>query len=246
MLRLRRALPSLTRAVASAAALSAAVAGAVGCDTAKSPTPTTAAPPPTGLPPLEGGKAPAAAPGDRPQHAAGGALPSGHPPVGGQGAAMGGMGTGAGAGAGGAANPHAGMPGMGGGMGAHAMEGTTPGNIPFDPKSVIAGELRLDAKLKDKVKAGDAIFLVARSGDKPTGPILAVKKLTAGDKWPLAFSIDGRDAMMPGTQMAGKVTLSVRVDKDGDAITKNPGDVTGMATTTPPNEKLVVNLDTVL
>ena len=52
--------------------------------------------------------------------------------------------------------------------------------------------------------------------------------------------------MMAGTQLAGKVSVNFRVDKDGDAITKNPGDVTGTATATPPVDKLVVTLDTVL
>jgi hypothetical protein len=223
MPRLRRALP-----VARVVVFGAAIAGAVGCDTAKSPSTTntvnTGAPPPTGLPPLEGAKGAAATPTDRPEHASTGTLPAGHPPVGGAGGAGAAM-------------------GMGGGMGG-GMEGTTPGNIPFDPKSVIAGELRLDAKVKDKVKAGDTIFLVVRSVDKP-GPPLAVKKLVAGS-WPLAFTIDGRDAMVPGTQLAGKVSVNVRVDKDGDAITKNPGDVTGTASITPPADKVVVTLDTVL
>jgi hypothetical protein len=39
----------------------------------------------------------------------------------------------------------------------------------------------------------------------------------------------------------------VRVDKDGDATSKNPGDVTGVsAAIVPPVDKLVVTLDTVL
>jgi hypothetical protein len=216
MLRLRRALPLIAATIAFGA-----MAVGAGCDTNKNTKPATSAPPPTGLPPLEGaGKS--GPPTDRPEHTSTGALPAGHPTVGG--------------------SPHGGM-GATGGMG--GMEGTTPANIPFDPKSVIAGELRVDAKVKDKVKAGDTIFLVVRSADKP-GPPLAVKKLTAPPSWPLAFSIDGRDAMMPGTQLAGKVTVNFRVDKDGDAITKNPGDVTGTASIVPPADKLVVTLDTVL
>src|SRR5437016_989929 len=64
----------------------------------------------------------------------------------------------------------------------------TPGDIAFDPKTVVSGVLRLDDKVKAKVKEGDAIFLVARQHDPAggKGPILAVKKLTAG-KWPAPF-----------------------------------------------------------
>jgi hypothetical protein len=123
-------------------------------------------------------------------------------------------------------------------------EPTTPGDIEFDPKSVVSGVLALDPKVKSKVAEGDTIYLVARSADQP-GPPLAVKKLTAS-KFPMAFVLDGRDAMMAGTKMSGKVTITARVDKDGDAMTKNPGDVTGTKTVSVPADKVILNLDTVL
>jgi hypothetical protein len=98
------------------------------------------------------------------------------------------------------------------------------------------------------VSPGDTFFLVARGaaeGGAP-GPVLAVKKLTAG-AWPLAFQLDSRDAMMAGTSLKGKVVVNVRVDKDGDAMTKNPGDVTGVTKPiSPPMQKVVVTLDTLL
>jgi len=147
-----------------------------------------------------------------------------------------------------AVNPRAGMnlpPGHPSVPGAGAEpEGTTPGDIQFDPRTVVSGVLQLDPKVKGKVAEGDVIYLVARSADQP-GPPLAVKRLVAG-KFPMAFELDGRDAMMAGTKLGGKVTLSARVDKDGDAMTKNPGDVTGQKTVELPAQKVVVNLDTVL
>jgi hypothetical protein len=124
----------------------------------------------------------------------------------------------------------------------------TPGNVDFDPKSVISGVLRLDDKLKSKVKEGDAIFLVVRQHDPSgaKGPILAVKKLNAS-KWPALFQLDNRDAMMAGTKLTGKVVVGVTVDKDGDAITKNPGDITGVSQPLDvPADKVVVDLDTLL
>jgi hypothetical protein len=124
----------------------------------------------------------------------------------------------------------------------------TPGDVEFDPKTVISGVLRLDDKVKAKVKEGDAIFLTVRQHDPSgaKGPILAVKKLTAA-KFPAPFQLDNRDAMMAGTKLGGKVVVYVTIDKDGDAITKNPGDVTG--TSRPldlPSQKVVVTLDTLL
>jgi cytochrome c-type biogenesis protein CcmH len=131
-----------------------------------------------------------------------------------------------------------GHPAMGG------DEAATPGDIPFDPKTVIAGSLKLDDKVKAKVQSGDVIFLVARAA--AGGPPLAVKRMVAG-AWPLAFTLDSRDAMMAGTAMQGKVIVNARIDKDGDAMTKNPGDVTGVTKPVePPAKDVVLMLDTVL
>jgi hypothetical protein len=192
-----------------------------------------APPPPSGIPPLDQPATAGTAPTDHPTHPpteVGGdnaALPPGHPQL------------------------PAGHPPMGGAQGAApsgAFAGTTPGGD-FDPKTVLAGVIKLDAKVKSKVAAGDAIFVVARKYEEgATGPgtPLAVQKLTAGE-WPLKFSLDSRDAMLAGTTLSGKVVVTVRVDKDGDAITKNPGDVTGQSKPVePPKKDVVVALDTVL
>ena len=144
-----------------------------------------------------------------------------------------------------------GHPPMGEGAGlppGHPPTGAAAEPAPFDPKLTIDGVLRLDDKVKDKVAGGETIFLVARAADPSgaPGPILAVKKLTAG-RWPLAFSLDGRDAMMVGTKLSGRVVVSARVDKDGDAITKNPGDVVGSSRPVEvPASKVVITLDSVL
>jgi hypothetical protein len=209
----------------------------VGCDEKKSAT----APAPSGIPPLEEhAGAPSPNANDRPVHdpVAGSAptgdtagLPAGHPPLGAM-AAGNSMGGGAAA------------PGAGG-----AFAGETPGGE-LDPKTVISGVLKLDGKVKSKVQPGDTIFVVARKyeeGAPPgTGTPLAVKKLTVGT-WPLEYSLDSRDAMLVGTKMEGKVIVTARVDKDGDAITKNPGDVTGQSkAVVPPQKNVVVPLDNVL
>ncbi len=211
-----------------------------------------AAPPPSGIPPLDqpAGAAPAA--GDHPQHeatAAGGdtsalppghpQLPPGHPPMGG--AAPGQMG-------GGQMGQGQGQGSMGAGAPSGAFAGTTPGGA-FDPKTVLSGVIKVDDKVKSKVAPGDVICVVARKyeeGATGPGPPRAVQKLTV-DKFPLKFSLDSRDAMLVGTTLAGKVVVTARVDKDGDAITKNPGDVTGQTKPVePPKKDLVLQLDTVL
>jgi len=129
-----------------------------------------------------------------------------------------------------------------------ALEAATPGEIAFDEKTVIAGQLKVSAKLKENVKAGDVIYLVARRLGEggAAGPVMAVRRLEAG-VFPMKFQLDSRDAMMTGTKMEGPLLLTGRVDKDGDAMTKNPGDVTGTLTLkTLPAPKAALVLDTVL
>jgi hypothetical protein len=194
----------------------------VACE--KKPPPPT---PSSGMPPLEEANRPPAPTANRPEHPPMGgsaALPAGHPAL------------------------PPGHPPMGQAGGDIDPKATTPGDIPFDPKSMVSGMLRLDDKVKSKVAEGDVLFLVARAVDAGggPGPILAVKRLTAG-KWPAQFQLDGRDAMMVGTKLSGKIIISARIDKDGDAITKNPGDVTGTTRAIDvPADKVVLTLDTVL
>jgi hypothetical protein len=199
-----------------------------------------AAPPSAGMPPIDQPTT-AAAPGDRPVHppttAGDNALPPGHPALpAGHPSTLGGPAP--------AGMPTAGM----GGAPSGAFAGTTPGGA-FDPKTVLAGVIKADGKVKEKIAAGDVIFVVARRYEEgATGPgtPLAVQKLTV-DKFPIKFALDSRDAMLAGTTLSGKVVVTVRVDKDGDAITKNPGDVTGQSKPVePPKKDVVVSLDTVL
>ena len=151
----------------------------------------------------------------------------------------------------GGSEPHGQMAGAMAGPnphGAPSKEPMTPGDIAFDKSTVIAGQLKLDGTTKDKVKSGDTIFVVVRGaavGAAP-GPVLAVRRLEAA-AFPMPFQIDSRDAMVAGTAMKAPVTLTVRVDKDGDAMSKNPGDVVGTVTLKAlPTEKLALTLDTVL
>lgn len=196
----------------------------MGCD--KAPEPARA-PAPRGLPPIAADEltrpselARAEHPPTDPTNPHGGALPPGH--------AHGDAPMGA--------DPHG------------SMEALSPGEIEFDKKTVIAGQLQIDAKLKEKVHTGDVIYLVVRgsTADATPGPVLAVKRMEAG-AFPMPFQLDSRDAMVVGTQLKPPVVVSARVDKDGDAMTKNPGDVTATTTVKAlPAEKIKLNLDTVL
>jgi hypothetical protein len=100
-----------------------------------------------------------------------------------------------------------------------------------DPGQTIAGTIVLPRERKGDVKKGDTVFLIARRTGGPAGPgsMLAVQRLQAGD-FPMPFALSNRDAMIPGTPFTGEISISVRVDKDGDPITRRKGDLLGQAT----------------
>ena len=102
---------------------------------------------------------------------------------------------------------------------------------PPDPHQTISGTIALPAARRTGVSKGDTIFIAARRpGAFPgAGSLLAAQRLQA-DEFPLSFSLSARDAMVPGTAFEGAVNISVRVDKDGDPLTRQRGDVYGQAT----------------
>jgi hypothetical protein len=56
--------------------------------------------------------------------------------------------------------------------------------------------------------------------------MLAVQKHPVG-AFPMPFTLSSRDAMIPGTPFEGAITITVRLDKDGDGLTRKKGDLFG-------------------
>ncbi len=169
----------------------------------------------------------AAAPGSQPTsmpvnpHAAG-KLPPGHPPAGG-------MPPGhppAGAG-----KLPPGHPPAGGMPPGHPPAGGAPAMPAPGVGGTLTGKIELDAGMKAKVKAGSVLFIIVRqdAGEGQRGMLLAAKKVpvTGADMFPLNYTVGPQDVMMQGTQLGGNVRVEARVDQDGDAISKTPGDVVG-------------------
>jgi len=108
--------------------------------------------------------------------------------------------------------------------------GEVQADSPPDEAHTIAGTIVLPPAHRGKVARGDVMFLAARRTGGPPGPgsMIAVQKLVAGD-FPMPFAISSRDAMIPGIPFEGRLSITVRVDKDGDAMTRRKGDVFGQA-----------------
>ena len=87
--------------------------------------------------------------------------------------------------------------------------------------------------MAEKVKAGSTLFIIVRrdAGEGKKGMMLAAKKIpvTGAAMFPLSYTVTPKDVMMAGTILNGPVRVSARIDQDGDAISKQPGDVTGKA-----------------
>ena len=90
----------------------------------------------------------------------------------------------------------------------------------------ISGKISIDAKLKDKLDPQAALFIIARPAGGAGGPPLAVKKI---DKpiFPLSYSLSQENVMMQGMPFTGKINVTARLDKDGNPVTRGPGDLTG-------------------
>ncbi len=91
------------------------------------------------------------------------------------------------------------------------------------PKSGAGAPIRGTLSLGDRVSPppDGTVFVIARGGG---GPPLAVVRLPIGP-FPMSFEIGPQHVMIPGRQFVAPITLSARVDADGDPLTRDPADL---------------------
>jgi hypothetical protein len=155
----------------------------------------------------------------------------------------------------GAPDPHAGIDmsnphgGAGGSPNVAAMGLPAPDpNRKMDPNHRVTGTIKVHMKAKDRVAAGGAVFVIVKKAGPdgaPMGPPLAVDKLT-WTKDELKFSMTDAQSMIAGTELSGDVVVTARYDQDSDAISKQPGDVTGSVRVKVPADNVTLTLDDVL
>ena len=115
---------------------------------------------------------------------------------------------------------------------ADAARGGAMKSASVDP-SAITGRVSLDPKLRDRVGAGDTLFIFARAVDGPRMPLAVVR--AAANELPRDFRLDDSMAMTPAARLsaAGQVIVEARVSKSGSA-TPVPGDLQGTSATVKP------------
>ncbi|MDP2605150.1 MAG: cytochrome c-type biogenesis protein CcmH [Deltaproteobacteria bacterium] len=89
----------------------------------------------------------------------------------------------------------------------------------------ITGRITINPKLKPAIDPKAVLFIIARpaAGD---GPPLAVKKIDR-PTFPLSYSLGAENMMTQGMPFTGKLTITVRLDQDGNPGTRGAGDLNG-------------------
>ena len=89
----------------------------------------------------------------------------------------------------------------------------------------IRGTVRLAPGREEGAREG-VLFVIARSPEG--GPPLAVKRIQ-GPSFPLEFELGPGDRMVEARPFAGPLLLYARLDADGNATSRDPGDRQGAA-----------------
>jgi len=121
-------------------------------------------------------------------------------------------------------------------------------NRKIDPSHRVTGTITLSPKQVEHAKLGTPLFVIVKQADaagQPVGTPLAVDKL-AWDGKPVPYDVTEGQAMVNGTQMTGDVVVMARIDQDGDAISKQPGDIVGQVRVKVPATNANITLDTLL
>jgi len=100
------------------------------------------------------------------------------------------------------------------------------GADPWADAEPIRGVVRMAGELADRIPEGAVLFLMARVG--PQGSLFAVQRIAA-PSFPMRFEIGPGDRMGQRVPFAGEFQLSARLDADGDAGSREPGDLQGRA-----------------
>jgi hypothetical protein len=87
----------------------------------------------------------------------------------------------------------------------------------------IEGRIELPAELSDRLD-GAVLFVIARPQGVQGGPPLAVLRI-ANPRFPLEFSIGPDNVMIPSMRFEGAISLSARLDADGNAMTRGADDI---------------------
>jgi len=88
----------------------------------------------------------------------------------------------------------------------------------------ISGRIEVAPALAGEAPEGAILFVIARPEGATGGPPLAVLRIP-GPEFPLEFEIGPGDVMIPSMRFEGPISLSARLDADGNAMTRGATDL---------------------
>jgi len=122
-----------------------------------------------------------------------------------------------------AAREGPGMPGATA-AGQAPARGSGPRGAAPPTTGALSGTISISPELAGRVPGGAVLFLIARAAE--TWPPTAVKRISTPG-FPFEFTIGPDDRMIEAMPFRGPFTLSARLDADGNAMTREPGDLQG-------------------
>lgn len=99
-----------------------------------------------------------------------------------------------------------------------------PAGVPSGAR--IEGTVELEAGQIPDTEARAVLYIVARPAGTQGGPPLAVRRIV-DPVFPVSFSLGSGDVMIQGTAFEGPLNLTARLDRDGDPLTREPGEPAG-------------------
>jgi hypothetical protein len=104
----------------------------------------------------------------------------------------------------------------------------------------ISGRIELAPELAGERPAGATLFVIARPEGAVGGPPLAVLRIP-DPEFPVEFEIGPGDVMIPSMRFEGPISLTARLDTDGNAMTRAATDLSSAAAPpAPPGTTAVV------
>jgi tetratricopeptide (TPR) repeat protein len=131
---------------------------------------------------------------------AGSELPAGHPPVG----------------------PDSPRVGPATTTAATTPAATTPQRVPAANPQAVRITLEVDAAARSRAGGNAVLFVTARPAGVTAGPPVAAKRMVV-QSFPVTFDLSASDSMM-GQALPASMRVEARLDSDGNAATRNPGD----------------------
>lgn len=117
--------------------------------------------------------------------------------------------------------------------------GNAPGNAPGEgpgrpatgsavaESEPIQGRIELAPGLEGMLPADGVLFVIARPQGVSGGPPLAVLRVPA-PRFPLEFTIGPENVMIPSMRFEGSLSLTARLDADGNAMTRGEQDLSSV------------------